>query len=163
MTTEHPPSTDDALGRILRELGSLRSDFHEFRTTGDSRHRLLVNEIAEVRAESKRAVEIAVDAKRLADGAAHEMRDTQRAVVEHTRGLATRQAALEAAVDGIRTVNERQTASLDVLVAAETERKIRERALSEQDEKRWRWVGRVWPIATALVALGAYLIGHWKP
>lgn len=163
MTTEQPPSTDDALGQILRQLNSLRSDVADMREKSDSRHRSIAYEMGELRAMSQRAIDIANDAKRLADQSAHTIESTQRAVVEHTRGLAARQASLETAVEGVRTVNVRQSQSLDELLAAETERKTREDERERQDDRRWKWIGRAWPIITAGVALASYLIGHWKP
>jgi hypothetical protein len=158
-----PTSPEEALGRILSELGSLRADVHGMRETGDVRHRTVVNELAEVRVEARRAMETAADAKRLADNSATTMRDTQRALIEHTRGLATRQTAVEAAVTAVKTETGEQTKSLGVLLAAETDRKTREDERKVLDEKRWKWVGRLTPLVLVFASIAGYLIGHWRP
>ena len=162
--TQPPSSADETLGRILHELGSLRGDFGAFRETGDSRHRMLVNELAEVRTEARRAVEIAAEAKRLADSSSHEMRDMQRAVVEHTKGLAATQSAQAAQISTLAAETSeqtkslkglaatqvaqatqisalaaetgQQTKSLDALLVAETERKARETEQRTRDDER---------------------------
>ena len=186
--TQPPSSADETLGRILHELGSLRGDFGAFRETGDSRHRMLVNELAEVRTEARRAVEIAAEAKRLADSSSHEMRDMQRSVVEHAKGLAATQVSQAAQIStlvvetaALATETGQQTKSLDALLVAETERKARETEQRTRDDERkqiedeqkkitdarWTSVTRWWPIALVVVgaiASGAtFLISHWRP
>lgn len=164
MPDQNPPSSaDDALIRILRELGQLRTDFSSFRDQGERRYMLLVNELAEVRVEARRATEIASEAKRQADAAAHEMHDTQRAVIEHTRGLATTQATQTKQIAELITETGGQTASIAALLAAETERKTREDERKKVEDSRWTSVARWWPILLAVVAAASYAAGHWKP
>lgn len=183
-----PPSTDDALIRILRELGTIRTEFGAFRDQGERRHMLLVNELAEVRIEAKRATELAADAKRLADSAAHEMHDTQRAVVEHTRGLVDRHDAMETSVEGLRLslntllaaetdrkkieeaaeaerkkIEAERTVAMNTLLAAETDRKTREDERKKIEDARWAKIARWWPFLLAAATLASYAVGHWKP
>lgn len=151
-----PQSTDEALIRILRELGTIRSEFGAFKDHGDRRHLMLVNELAEVRIEAKRAAELAADAKRLADTAAHEMHDTQRAVIEHTRGLVDRQEAMEAAMESA-------SEKLDKVLAADVDRRTREDEREKQSEARWKTLARWTPLVLTAASLVGYLLGHWKP
>jgi hypothetical protein len=142
----------DDVGKILRELGALRGDLHEMREKSDERHRLVANEVSELRAMTARAIDVANDAKRIADRSAYDTLEMQRAVIKNTAGLAAKVEAIGAVKTDIET-----------LLAAERERKIREDALTKADDRRWKWIGRVWPIATALVGIAAYIVGHWKP
>lgn len=153
-------SDSEAEGKILRELGLLRRDFQTMAEQADQRHRTTTNDILEARHRADRAIDIANDAKRVADALAIETRDMQRTVIEHTKGLGTR-------VAGIETGMSKQDAALDALLAAETERKVREDEREKQDERRWKSVGR-WaaigfPVVGALGAIATWLITHWKP
>jgi hypothetical protein len=161
--TPPPASADEALGRILSELGSLRADVHGMRETGDVRHRTVVNELAEVRAEARRAMETAADAKRLADTSSITMRDTQRALVDYTKGLVARQQSVETSLTLVKAETGEQTKSLKTLLDAETDRKTREDERKVLDEKRWKWVGRLTPLVLVVASIAGYLIGHWRP
>lgn len=179
--TQPPSSADEALGRILHELGSLRSDVQSMRDQGDQRHRTIANEMAELRAMSTRALDVAAEAKRVADRSSTEMRDTQHALVTHTKGLADRQAAQATQIATMATEIASQTAelsaqttSLDSLLAAEMERKVRddERKRIADERKRvadarWTTVTRWWPIAivtaSGVAAAVTYLAAHWRP
>lgn len=148
--------TVDDEGKILRELAGLRRDMQGLGEQWDTRHRTLANDVLEIRTLAARAVETANEAKRIADGSRHDTAQMQASVMEHTKGLAARQVALEAETA-------KQTGQLTALLAAETDRKTREDEREKQDERRWKWIQRAWPIATAVVAIAGYVIGHWRP
>jgi hypothetical protein len=178
----------EVAGKILRELGSLRTDLHEMRTQSDSRHRMNVNELAAQGAKIDRALEIANEAKRMADSSVFETRDVHKAVVEYTKGLGRRQdeqgtriESLATDVHALAKETHAQTGSLATLVADAAERKERAAleaaarvALADADakreaaaDKRWRTVTRWWPIAsvagTALAAFAAFWFAHFRP
>lgn len=163
MSTNPPPSTDAALERILHELGTIRAEFGQFRDQGDHRHHLLLKELAEVRVEARRASEIAADAKRLADAAAHEMHETQAAVIAHTKGLVDRQEEQATQIADLVAETSTQTVALNRLVAAETDRVTREDERKKVDDARWTKLGRFWPLLLAIASVASYAAGHWKP
>lgn len=157
------PDDDTTNGQILRELAGMRRDLQAFSEQGESRHRALANDVLAISARVDRAVEVANEAKRIADRSSHDTLQMQTSVVEHTRGLAARQAEQAAKIDALNTETSKQTTSLTALLTAETERKVREDERKLLDEKRWKWITRAGLVGAPCVTFVGWLIAHWRP
>jgi hypothetical protein len=167
----------EVAGTILREIGKLSTRFDRLEGQSDTRHRALTNDVLEVRADARRAMEIATDAKRIADASALDTRDMQRAVIDHTKGLSTRQQEQAAQIAALAKETHAQTGSLSTLVEAERKRGERESVASAleahkaaDDDLRWKRIGRWWPFVVAgasvlagLASAAASVLSHWKP
>jgi hypothetical protein len=158
---------DDALGRILGEvgkvntaIGSVKAELADMRLQQDARHIANANALLEVRQTAQRAMEHATDAKRIADMSAYDTRELHRSVIENTKGFSSKQADQTTQIDGL-------SKSLTTLVDAEKAREAKEAVLEELDAARWKFIDRSikigGPTVAAILFLGGYLLTHWKP
>jgi hypothetical protein len=159
--------SDDALGKILREVSSVRTELADMRIQSDSRHRANVNDLLEVRQMAQRALEHAADAKRIADTSAFDTRELHRAVIDNAKGVSAKQIEQAAQIDGLTKETKSQTADLKTLLDAEDARKADEVATKKLDAARWLFIDRTikigGPIVATIMLVGGYILTHWKP
>ena len=162
MPENDPKHIDEALGKILAEIQGLKLEWN-------SRHSLVADQVGALIARMARVEELALEAKRVADAAAHEVHSTSNSLIEHTRGLSSTQAeqvkqiASLSAEMGSQTLTLKKLELVDALVADSVERKPREDERLKIDLARWSWIKRAVLIGTPIAGALGYLIGHWRP